>query len=525
MSCKCHYECREISHEHKLKLFHDFYGMKDYVRQNSYLMGLVSICNIRRRRHGNYEVPENSRRQATVYFTLPDGKGNIVQVCKKTFLEVYGITKRRIETLVKAKKSGDVVYKEKRGNKKKMRKFTENDEELVIEHIQSFPREQSHYSRLKTQKEYLSSDLNMNRLYLAFKEKYPQTEISYRYYYCTFKKKFPSLSFHHPRSDTCGTCDLLTMEMKNNPNNQEAKRKLELHHRKAERAMAEMRRDHENSQLPSSHTCTLSVDLQQVLSLPAMTHCQMYYLRQLSCYNLCVHVGDSNKGLMFLWHEGITGRGGNEIASCILKAVTNNVTYKRHLTVWSDNCAGQNKNKMLLFLWIYLVARGHFDEVNHKYLISGHSFLSCDRDFAQIEKRRRREKCQVPMDLVRLMVTATPKNPFTVALMQKEDFFDFKSAAEATVQTTSLKISKAHWVRISKDNPGKVGIRETLNDVEEWKVTNVFKKNINVHNVKTMELQTLDCTSRISEEKKANLRSTLPYIKEENKSFFQDLLQ
>lgn len=144
--------------------------------------------------------------------------------------------------------------------------------------------------------------------------------------------------------------------MKNDPSNRDAKQKLELHNRKSQKAMPEMRHDHENSQLPSSSMCTISVDLQQVLSLPALTHCQTYYLRQLSCYNLCVYVGDNNKGFMFLWHEGITGRGGNEIASCILKAVTSKVTYKKRLTVWSDNCAGQNKNKMLLFLWIYLVA-------------------------------------------------------------------------------------------------------------------------------------------------------------------------
>lgn len=94
--------------------------MNDTVKQNTYLMGFLSICAIKQRRHGHYENPGTSRRQATLYFTLPDGKGNIVQVCKNTFQEVYGVTKRWIETLVKAKKAGDVVYIEKRGNKTKI---------------------------------------------------------------------------------------------------------------------------------------------------------------------------------------------------------------------------------------------------------------------------------------------------------------------------------------------------------------------------------------------------------------------
>ena len=50
---------------------------------------------------------------------------------------------------------------------------------------------------------------------------------------------------------------------------------------------------------------------------------------------------------------------------------------------------------MLLFPWIYLTITDKFDEINHKYLVFGHSFLSCDRDFAQIEKRKRVEKCEV----------------------------------------------------------------------------------------------------------------------------------
>lgn len=37
-------------------------------------------------------------------FTVPNGLGDIMQVCKKTFLHIFAITRRRIETLVKHKK-------------------------------------------------------------------------------------------------------------------------------------------------------------------------------------------------------------------------------------------------------------------------------------------------------------------------------------------------------------------------------------------------------------------------------------
>lgn len=67
-------------------------------------MGLINVTGVSRRRHGNYEEPESSRRQATHFFTLPNGQGEILQVCRATFMDVHGIHKSTIATLVKAKK-------------------------------------------------------------------------------------------------------------------------------------------------------------------------------------------------------------------------------------------------------------------------------------------------------------------------------------------------------------------------------------------------------------------------------------
>jgi len=59
-----------------------------------------------------------------------------------------------------------------------------------------------------------------------------------------------------------------------------------------------MKQDTALSQLPTSDICMFSMDLEQVLSLPSLTHSQMFYLRQLSCYNLGEHFGDRAHVLM-----------------------------------------------------------------------------------------------------------------------------------------------------------------------------------------------------------------------------------
>ncbi|KAJ8969755.1 hypothetical protein NQ314_001592 [Rhamnusium bicolor] len=144
-----------------------------------------------------------------------------------------------------------------------------------------FPHGISHYTRNRSSKEYLSPDLNINRLYRAFSGTFLDTNISYRFYPQVFKKRFPNLSFKQPRTDTSFTCDLLSAQIKGNPENrQDLVNRLALHHRTAEKAIKMMQQDHKNSQLPGSSIC--SMDLQQVLFLPTLTHSRMFYLRQLS---------------------------------------------------------------------------------------------------------------------------------------------------------------------------------------------------------------------------------------------------
>ncbi|KAK5644641.1 hypothetical protein RI129_005941 [Pyrocoelia pectoralis] len=56
---------------------------------------------------------------------------------------------------------------------------------------------------------------------------------------------------------------------------------------------------------------------------------------------------------------------------------------------------------------MFLVISGLFDTIEHRYLVSGHSFLKCDRDFVFIEKRKRRYSPMVPEDLYDVILSST----------------------------------------------------------------------------------------------------------------------
>lgn len=118
--------------------------------------------------------------------------------------------------------------------------------------------------------------------------------------------------------------------------------------------------------------------------------------------------------------------------------------------MWSDNCIGQNKNKIILMLLIYLVSQGIYEKVQHKFLLSGHSYLTCDRDFALIEKRKRVVKNYTPENIEKMIAETPHQRPFNVVYMQRNDFKDFQSMADEYLNTTKLHISQVAWIKIEQ---------------------------------------------------------------------------
>nr|CAI5856473.1 unnamed protein product [Callosobruchus analis] len=249
--CKCQFACKSLGYHWRKSLFENFYKQNSHV-QGSYLMKLTHLVPIRRRRHGSYENPEESKRQTTVNYTIPGESGDFVQVCKKTVMDTFAVTRKKIDGLV---------------SKKKLRS------------VNSLPRDVGHYTRAKSDKEYLSPDLNLHRLFKAFIKLYPESVVTYKFYCAVFKDDFPKLSFRRPRMDTCHTCDRLDCEIRaNNELSKAAKTKLAIHHAKAERTRDILKENTITSQQPGSDLCCLSKDLEQVLFVPILVHSDMFYL-------------------------------------------------------------------------------------------------------------------------------------------------------------------------------------------------------------------------------------------------------
>jgi hypothetical protein len=495
----------------------------------TYLMRLIEIAQIQRRRNGTYVKPSASRRQCSGVFLLPDNEGGHLQVCKKTFRETFGISAKIVQNLMARRKEGETVYFDKR-SRITAKKFRKADRKLVRDHIKQFPREYSHYSRARNEdKEYLSMDLNFRKMHEAFKLQNPNSNVTEKYYKAVFLKDFPKLSFQKPRQDTCKTCDQLNIVTKvDGPKGEAAKLELEAHQSEAERAYDSAKEDFTKSTLPNGNICTITIDLQKVFPLPKLTHSTMFYSRQLSAYNFGIHVADAGNAIMCTWHEGIAGRGGNEMATCLLQAINTGMleTEKKHLVVYSDNCAGQLKNRMLVYLYLMLIKSGHFDTIEHKFLLSGHSYSVADRDFAVIEKRSRTTSRMQSLEDVKAVIrSARVIQPFQVLDLSEKTFFDFSTASADLLNTAGMRISSVSWFRVDKSDLTTVLCKNSFVPTENFRSVSLLPRNTTAADFisKIGVLDAIDEIPKIKDDKLDDLIKMTDYMDEPAKEFFEKI--
>ena len=98
-------------------------------------------------------------------------EGIDVRVCKKAFLRIHAVSNGRLNRALQARlaEKGS-VHMDLRGRHTPANKTKPEDILRVKEHIDSFPRCSSHYSRSDNpHRQYLSSDLSRAKMYSLYK--------------------------------------------------------------------------------------------------------------------------------------------------------------------------------------------------------------------------------------------------------------------------------------------------------------------------------------------------------------------
>nr|CAI5817157.1 unnamed protein product [Callosobruchus analis] len=525
--CECIKGCHSlISCEQRYTLFDKFYALGDHNLQTSYLCGQIKL--LKKVRCTNAE----SKRNYTRVYYLQNEHGVDIPVCKTFFKKTLCVSDGRVTRALKPKQLGHTPNIDRRGRKEPYNKTDPKKVDAVVEFINKIPKYQSHYSRQKNlSKLYLAPTLNMSILYKLYRTEYGSEAVSQFVFQKIFKTKF-NLSFHPPVTDSCKLCDSLEQKIKfvqNETTLKELKASKELHLRKAEAARAGMKKDAENGKSTVNDVTVISFDLMSTLPTPHLSTGVCYYKRQLWTYCLGIHNLSTKVAHMYVWNESQGSRGPQEIGTCLLHYTKHFVTTSK-LIMYSDQCGGQNRNIKIALLCKYILETGQttLHQIDHKFLVSGHSYMPCDQDFGVIEKNKRHyDNIYIPDDWTRVIKTARKKNPFKVIQLTEKDFIS-TDALEKTVtnrkksnEDGSINWLKIQWLKYKKEDMYEIFYKESNNEEALFRKINIKKRNATLY---TGKLQLLYPTGRkIDHLKYSNLKDLLPYIPPIHHAFYLSL--
>lgn len=476
---KCQYRCTEkISEADRTELFQKFYRLGNKTLQREYL-----ARNIERIQPKNEKVYKKRKIICAYYFTTNNQK---IRVCKLFFKNTLNISNNSIDTVLKKKNEFDFLTPEKRGtHSNRANKVNDSLVKGIIDHVNSFPRTESHYCRSSTSKEYLEGSLNISMMYRLYKEKCQESNepfVKEHFYKEVFNNKF-NLGFFKPKKDLCSVCE--TFKNLTEVEKENKKEQFEIHTK--EKALARKEKDSDkNSALNDKNILLSTFDLQAVTPLPNGNVSTFYYKSKLNVFNFTLFNIPEKKGSCYIWHEGEAKRGANEISTCVFNYIKT-FGIGKDIIFFSDDCSSQNKNRFLISMYLYAVEYLNVPQITHKYLIIGHTENEGDSMHSCIEKERSRilksGPIYIPSEFVTLVKSAKKKGePYLVNEMATENFIDWKKISSLMGSNFNKNVEgeKVTWndikiIRVKKGEANKIFYKTSFAQ-ECFQVINIREK-------------------------------------------------
>lgn len=302
---------------------------------------------------------------------------------------------------LKKQAPGGFVLRDMRGRHVPANKLPEEVLSGVRSHIQSFASYESHYTRQHSKRKYLGPELNLKKMYKLYvakceEDRIPSQQIAKLWLYrrC-FNTEF-NLAFKKPSVDTCDKCDEFVLKLKVCEGNDRSliQQEYDKHLKEADLRYHIKKNDKEESKNAKDKTKVIMVDLQKCLPTPYLSNNQSFYFLKLWTLNLTIYDSTNNSSYCLVWDESEAGRGGNEIASALIKWAETVIagTTIEHLTIWSDNCPSQNRNVMVMLSYLWLLKKcPNLKTVEHKFLLRGHTHMEADHVHALIERSLKKQ--------------------------------------------------------------------------------------------------------------------------------------
>lgn len=541
----CKLKCRQkISDEERQGIYQQFWNYdntNDQKRQ--FICSSIEEKPIQRLRSRTGEsVPK--RKHSLLYFFSINGERT--RVCQKYFLSTLSISQSSVRIALQKRTSGGIVTNDQRGKHTPANKLSNDARNKIRHHIMRFPTLESHYSREKTKKVYLGIHLNISRMYEMFREECQDNnmhvdEIPKQWLYShIFNTEF-NLGFQPPSSDTCDQCDAFQIQLKGSvaiEQRNAIQKTYDKHLSEAQSRYTAKKIDKEQSKANKSLK-VLMVDLQKCLPSPVLTNAQSFYSLKLWSFNYTIYDSSGKIANCMMWDESIAGRGGNEMASCLLKYVMtlkNNDPEVTHLIIWSDNCPSQNRNIHMIMCYFFILhAAPQLKVIEHKYLLRGHTHMEADMVHSLIERESKKLAAfsiMWPWDWQQIARMCGNRLRFDVTGMESEDFKSFNKlclsqtspyiSQKKTENNTKFLISQMVHFKVTADTPGILYCKTSLDD-DNFEAVNFNRKTAKQCDYPAELTQLMDEQHPISKKKYEDLQNLLRWVPKRFHQFYKDL--
>ena len=292
-------------------------------------------------------------------------------VCSKFFLGTLGYKKDNVISTMSNKQSpakwrlSASNFPDMRGRHAPIHKMKEWTKQSIIYHIESYHPSVSNYRRKHAPlRKHLPSGMTVAKMHYNYKEKHPDEKVCYE----SYRKIFVSMkiSFTKLGEEECEECEeykqhdcpLSGHEPEaeiDSENTCEVCKEQESHLEKARKSREVYRK--ESSLNMNSDETYFSRDIQKVLILPHLPDIKtaLFKRRIVMINQSIVPLGsfkstngaqnNNKKPRGYLWHAAIQGQGDEDVTSAVIKFLRESSFRDcKNMTIWCDNCSGQNKN-------------------------------------------------------------------------------------------------------------------------------------------------------------------------------------
>jgi hypothetical protein len=212
----------------------------------------------------------------------------------------------------------------------------------------------------------------------------------------------------------------------------------------------------------SDEHAVIVIDYSQNLTLPsvASTPSQWYFMSLWAVNVFGIYYANRAIQYNFVYGEDVAGKGSEEVISMLsyfLRKVAGLQAPKR-LTIYADNCTGQNKNNFVAKYLLALVHTATLERVDLKFFVKGHTKNAVDRGFGHVRKKFARTDVWTMDQLVRLVDDAATSSA-TVPINADSDVFKSFKGMLTEAYRDIPGIRKYQVFSMLKELPGMVHCR------------------------------------------------------------------